>query len=194
MAQAAIIFRDEQLLSFLDEVKERTGNIKPLLEDWGKYVKGITQDRFHRGGPGWPPKNPYFAELQRRSGRPGNAPLKDRGRLAGSITYDIVSGSTMRVGSPLRYGAMHQFGSTEQRGFYIFILPDKNPDGTMQRDEKGRLLGKIVLRQHGAGVKKQLIKQRTTARPYLKEPDVFEEAEMLKMAEKYLIEHSGGER
>ncbi len=192
MAGAAILCKNEELLRFLDELHEKYGDLTRLLSRWGDYQVGRVKRRFQEKGPGWPPKNPYFAELQRRSGSGGNTPLTFRKALSYSIVYDVSGGNTLRVGSNLSYAAMQQFGSRPGRPhiFNLFIVPDKNPDGTFQRDENGRLLGRIALSQD-ASAHKQLMRINITARPYLVEPNAGEERDMIYIAEQHLLEQSG---
>ena len=196
MGSAAITFHGESLIKFLDEVMARFGDLRPLLERWGQYQVGVVKRRFQAAGPGWPPKNPYIAELERRTNGSGNVPGTFRGRLAGSITDDIVGAGgdkMLRVGSPLRYAATYQFGTPpgEPRVFYLQVIPDKDAEGNYERDEQGRVLGKIALRQSPNAVP-QLMALNIKARPFLVEPDAAEEREMIDIAERYLLGGGNG--
>lgn len=192
MGSVAVRFENSELLRFLDDITKKFSDLTPLLSRWGNYLVGSAKRRFMDGGPGWPPKNPYMAELQRRSGGGGNKPGIFRGRLLASLTSDIIGGKVLRVGSPLRYAATYQFGTPpgQPRVFNLYIVPDKNPDGTMQRDEKGRVLGRIALKQD-AGAVKQLLAWNITGRPFLVEPTQAEERELIDIADDALLGMGG---
>ncbi|GEM_PF-1414370 len=168
---------------------------RPLLRAIGEYGVSLAVKRFEQGGPGWPRKNPYFAELEKRTHGSGTKPLEFRGKLRQSITFDVQEPDSVRVGSPLKYAATHQFGSDGPRTFYLHIKPDlvtgKRGKPVPERDQYGRILGRIVTPKAGedpaAGVKRQLISIEIEERPFLVEPTDDEWDSIARMIEDYLF-------
>ena len=190
--QVVFEFNDRDLQDWILAVEAFSGDARPLLDKIGRLAKNNTSRRFGQKGPGWPPTMPYFAELKRRSGKGSSAPLKFTGLLAKSIDYQVVDGRTLRVGSTDRRAATHQYGTRpgEPRVFNLWIVPDKVPgkrkDQIDARDDKGRLLGRIVTSQT-EGAKKQRMVLNITARPFLKAPDQIEANEITAFASRHLL-------
>lgn len=190
MPSVGIHFDAGLLPQFLQEAIERTGNIRPLLNRIGIFEQSVTKKRFADAGPGWPTKNPYIAELQSRSGGSGDKALTFRGRLRQSIVYEVTNDS-VTIGSPHVAAATHQFGSGGVRSFYLYIIPDRDSEGHIERDFHGRVLGKLALKQDPNAVK-QLVHWRIKARPFLKAPEGREEEEILMLVEDHLARSGRG--
>lgn len=147
MAGAAVVFDNRQVVDFIKAIESFGHSPEAFLRDFGIYYTGETKRHFQAAA--WPKKPPHWEYWE------GNktAPLTYRGRLMGSITWDMPGlGGTrpgLRVGSPLPYAATHQFGAPS-RIFSIWLKPDMEPGarpGTMRiaRFPNGLPKGRLVL-------------------------------------------------
>jgi len=175
----------------LKRMVERAANPKPLLRRIGAYGVKSAKKRIRQGIP--PPKHPYFAELQRRTGgMGGNRPLYVTGELYRSVFYAISGRASVRAGSPLRKAATHQFSSDGPRSFYLYIIPDTVPGAhgktRYERNAYGFVLGKLTTRADftsGQAVK-QLITVQVRERPFLKAPSDAEWDEIADIIQEHL--------
>jgi phage gpG-like protein len=165
----------------LKRMIEAAANPRPLLRKIGRHGVRKAKALIRKGIP--PPTHPYFAELKRRSHLMAE-PLHAHGHLYGSITHE-VAGLGVRVGSPLRYAATHQFGSDGPRRFPLFIIPDLDSEGQPERNEYGLLLGALTT-EDDPKAEKQFITITVRKRPFLKPPTDSEWAEMTELIEQHL--------
>ncbi len=176
----------------LAAIMRRAQDTRPLMDRLGQHEVTVTKLRFEKRGPGWPQINPYFAELKRRT-TGGNAPLTFRGKLATSIYHRVRGPHSVRAGSNLPYAARQQWGGHGMRGphfFNLYIEPEYEQGKRglrMKRDDKGRLLGKLRIRQTPTAKKQLMRSLDITPRPFLKEPDEANWNEKLALIERHLL-------
>jgi phage virion morphogenesis protein len=141
MADVVFKVNDAQLKLKLKNLLRRIGP-EPLLRVAANVMRGSTEETFRdEGSPAgsWPPL--AMGTLQRRYGkmRPsvrarlvaGHKLLMGRGNLKNSINYEI-SGHTLRIGTGIIYGRIHQLGGLAGRGHaariparpYLVIRPE----------------------------------------------------------------------
>jgi phage gpG-like protein len=84
----------------------RSGTLKAVGTALVATADERFQDKREPFGAPWAPLLPAYAAIKTR----GNGILFARGMLVRLLTYQ-VSGSTVSVGSPLIYAAVHQFGA-----------------------------------------------------------------------------------
>lgn len=208
MAGAAVVFDNRQVVDFIKAIESFGHSPEAFLRDFGIYYTGETKRRFQQAA--WPKKPPHWEYWE------GNktAPLTYRGRLAGSITWDMpgAGGShvSLRVGSPLQYAATHQLGDERQRIFSIWLKPDMEPGVhgmRIARFPNGLPKGKLVLAPSGgqlaaggaAGSRERggetiirvRIKQRITARPFLHIPSSRQWDQIGEIAFKHMLGKGG---
>lgn len=122
---------------------------EPMLRRIGIYYVGETKRVFTRAP--WPPKPEHWAYWEGHK----RVPLTYRGRLGGSITYDIPGGHTLRVGSPLKYAPTHQFGDDRERHFSVYLIPELEPGARgglrIARFASGYPKGRLTLKQEFTG-------------------------------------------
>jgi len=74
----------------------------------------------------WRPLSPLTLRLRRKRGK-GAEILRDTGRLAASITHNVV-GDTVEIGTNVQYGAHHQLGRGPMFRPFLPIREDGTPD------------------------------------------------------------------
>lgn len=171
-------------------IMRRVSDTRPLMNRIGAHEVGVIKLRFEKGGPGWPSIHPYFAELKRRTVG-SKPPLTFRGKLAASIMHQVRGKDSVRAGSPRREAATHQYGADAPRAFYLYLEPEyvtgKRGKPVPLRDDKGRILGKLRLRQ-APNTKRQLVFLQPRAREFIKEPDTANWDEKLAIIARHLLE------
>ncbi len=107
---AEITFDDRRVVEALDRLRMLDRDAKPLLDAIGTGLVASTEARFQSGtapdGTPWAPLNPAYAEFR----RPGPT-LVQSSALMRSITFR-AGYHTLRIGSPLIYAGVHQWGAT----------------------------------------------------------------------------------
>lgn len=110
--------QDRAVIAALNRLIQAGGELAPVLAAIGRQVKTNVELGFVGG------RDPYgrpWAALRARQGQP----LRDTGRLMGSIDYRVSSDS-VEIGTNVRYAPLHQFGGTVEaktpRGL-IFPVP-----------------------------------------------------------------------
>lgn len=83
-------------------------DLRPLMQDIGEEMHRAVEKNFAVGG------RPTPWKPSARSKREGGKPLTDNGVLRRSITVDADSQS-VRVGTNVKYGPIHQFGGDIKR-------------------------------------------------------------------------------
>lgn len=110
MLNLSIIRNSQQISQRLQEVLDRTEDLRPLLLEIGEDLKLSTQQRFSTL------KDPDGHEWQENSAlviqRKGHdIPLTGKtGLLQHTITYQLRSNTSVEIGSPLAYSVVQQFG------------------------------------------------------------------------------------
>lgn len=93
----------------------RAANLGPAFLEIGANIVADAQMRFRDS------KDPYgslwerlkastIARRRKGTGGGGVKPLLDTGRLRNSVTYRLLGGAGVEVGTNVRYAAIHQFG------------------------------------------------------------------------------------
>lgn len=124
----------------------RSGTLKAVGMALVTTADARFQDKREPFGATWAPLLPAYALIKR-----GSRILFARGKLVESLTYQ-VQGSTVMVGSPLIYAAVHQFGA---------VITAKNAPA---------LAFQLGVRGAKGGIKRAFVhvqKVRIPARPYL---------------------------
>lgn len=101
---------DRELSAALQKLQAKLGDLAPVFRDLGEHLLTSTRERFSSqtgpDGRSWPALSPDYAKH-----KPKN---KDKiltldGFLRGLMAVQ-VSPTALKVGTPLIYGATHQFG------------------------------------------------------------------------------------
>ena len=103
-------------------------DLTPVFQDIGEAMLNVTRERFNTqtapDGTPWKPLSPAYALVK----KPNPDKILTRyGRLRGTLTYQ-AGPKEVRIGTPLVYGATHQFG----RG----AIPARPFLGLSQSDEQ----------------------------------------------------------
>lgn len=146
------------VLGMLGQLRAKVDNVEPFLIGMGEdMVEGIKQ-RFVTAtapdGTPWRVNSPvtmqnYIAQRGGRSKKTGkiNAkgaklaaskrPLQGQsGDLARQFSYLVTSGTTLTVGSSMRYAAMHQYGGTKAQFPHLWGDIPARPFFPVQKDGK----------------------------------------------------------
>lgn len=107
MTRIRIGIDDEAVAGALDRLLAAGSDLTPAMDAIGGALVLSTEERFEferaPGGSPWPPSIRALVT--------GGKTLTDSGRLGDSITHDAGRDS-VRVGTNVRYAAVHQFGAT----------------------------------------------------------------------------------
>ena len=112
----------EDLLNDLDDMT-------PLLKRLGQAAQRMMSEKFRQEGPGWAELADSTLDRRRKDGK-GAQILRDTGRLFLSLTdsndgsvYELTD-KMLVLGTNLKYAAVHQFGSRDQRIPARPFMPD----------------------------------------------------------------------
>lgn len=108
-----VIVDDRKIRAALQGLQKATGNISPALREIGQELVSRTKKRFETttgpDGQKWAENQP--STLSRKK---GSRPLTgETGELMDSINYQLFGNDELRVGSPMEYAAMQQFGGAK---------------------------------------------------------------------------------
>ncbi len=134
-----IEIKDRQLRKMLVKKLAKLGDLSGFHADVGEHLLNTTKDRFDSetapDGSKWPSLSPVtIASRLKREGNAGITKLRESGRLIGSINYRASAEDT-RIGSPVIYAAIHNFGGEAGRGHAIEI-PQRQYIGVSPEDEQ----------------------------------------------------------
>ncbi|MFN7004093.1 MAG: phage virion morphogenesis protein [Roseinatronobacter sp.] len=111
---------DSQIATLFDQLRERLGDMTPVMQDIGELMITSTKQRFVAGqgpdGTAWEPKSDatiaaYTARGDTPDFRPLFGPSK---RLSNEISYRVgPDGTSVEWGSSLIYAAVQQFGAAK---------------------------------------------------------------------------------
>ena len=105
-----IDINDAELKAELKRLAAKLGDLRPFFKDVGETLLNSTRNRFHTliapDGDPWKPLSPAY---RARKPRHKDKPLTLSGVLRGMLTKQVDQDS-LRLGTPLIYGATHQFG------------------------------------------------------------------------------------
>ena len=103
-------------------------DLTPVFQDIGEAMLNVTRERFNTqtapDGTPWKPLSPAYALVK----KPNPDKILTRyGRLRGTLTYQ-AGPKEVRIGTPLIYGATHQFGrgAIPARPFLGLSAEDRN--------------------------------------------------------------------
>lgn len=164
-----IQLKDEGIAAGLAAVAEGFRNPRPLMRAITRLFEAETEANFAaQGRPAWLGLSP---RTRKRRGADAKI-LQDTGRLAGSVSTDYDQHHA-RVGTNVRYAAIHQFGGTIERPAYSKQVRHRT-------DAKGNLLRTGMFKGKGLVFAKNSHKRAVTrwfevgahsitipARPYL---------------------------
>lgn len=104
---------DRELLAALRALQTRLGDLTPIFRELGEMLLNSTRDRFRSqtapDGSPWAALSPAY---QARKRKHKDKILTLDGRLRGTLAYQ-AGPDTLRIGTPLVYGATHQFGAAK---------------------------------------------------------------------------------
>ena len=125
--QLQISNADEVKAAFL-KLQGTLHDLTPVFQDIGEAMLNVTRERFNTqtapDGTPWKPLSPAYALVKKQNVA---QILTLYGRLRGTLTYQ-AGPKEVRIGTPLIYGATHQFG----RG----AIPARPFLGLSQSDEQ----------------------------------------------------------
>ena len=118
---------DEVNAAFL-KLQGTLQDLTPVFRDIGESMLNVTRERFNTqtapDGTPWKPLSPAYRLIKKQN---ADQILTLYGRLRGTLTYQ-AGPKEVRIGTPLIYGATHQFG----RG----AIPARPFLGLSQSDEQ----------------------------------------------------------
>ena len=104
---------DREIRDGLRALEDRLGNLRPFYLDIGEALLNSTRERFTTqtapDGSPWAPLSPSYK--QRKKKHP-DLILTLNGYLRGTLNYSATK-DELRIGTPMIYGAAHQFGRPE---------------------------------------------------------------------------------
>ena len=120
---------DRELRTLLQALQARLGDLTPAFRDMGEHLLNSTRARFRAqtapDGSPWAALSPGYRAAKKKN---KDKILTLQGRLRGLLTYQ-ASQDALRIGTPLIYGATHQFGDPRRnipaRPFLGLSVDDK---------------------------------------------------------------------
>ncbi len=104
---------DAELRAELKKLAAKMGDLTPFFRDVGETLLNSTRERFRSqtapDGSAWAPLSPGYAARKKRN---KTKILTLSGALRGTLTKRADKDS-LRIGTPLIYGAVHQFGAAK---------------------------------------------------------------------------------
>ena len=104
---------DAELKAALKELAAKLNDLTPFFQDVGETLLNSTRERFRRqtapDGTPWAALSPAYAA---RKPRHKDKPLTLSGALRGTLVKQADQ-DALRIGTPLIYGATHQFGAAK---------------------------------------------------------------------------------
>lgn len=104
---------DAELKAALKTLSDRLGDLRPFFNDVGETLLNSTRERFCSqsapDGTPWAPLSPSYAARKKKN---RNKILTLSGALRGTLVKQADK-AALRIGTPLVYGATHQFGAAK---------------------------------------------------------------------------------
>ena len=119
-------------------------DLTPVFQDIGEAMLNVTRERFNTqtapDGTPWKPLSPAYALVKKQNVA---QILTLYGRLRGTLTYQ-AGPKEVRIGTPLIYGATHQFGrgAIPARPFLGLSASDEQELLDILNDHLSRALGR----------------------------------------------------
>lgn len=105
-----VTVEDRKVHRALASLQDAGGDPDRAWRDIGEHLLDTTRERFRTetspGGESWAPLSERYRRRKRKN---ADKILTRRGRLSGTLTYQVGDGE-LRVGSNRVYAATHQFG------------------------------------------------------------------------------------
>lgn len=123
-----IDINDAEIQAELKKLAAKLGDLTPFFKDVGETLLNSTRERFRTqtapDGAAWAALSPAY---RARKPRHKDKPLTLSGVLRGTLTKQVDKDS-LRIGTPLIYGATHQFGrgAIPARPFLGLSAEDRN--------------------------------------------------------------------
>lgn len=107
----------EILIEALERIKERSQDMSVVFADIGEYLLLSHDDRWKSeqspNGTRWLPLSESYANSQRKLKSRGRDKILTFGGYLRSLNYQATPNS-LRLGTPMIYGATHQFGDNSR--------------------------------------------------------------------------------
>lgn len=108
-----ITIDDAEIKAGLAQLAAKLNDLRPFFNDVGETLLNSTRNRFRSqtapDGAAWKPLSPAYAA---RKARNKGKVLTLSGALRGTLVKQATADS-LRIGTPLIYGAVHQFGAAK---------------------------------------------------------------------------------
>jgi phage virion morphogenesis protein len=105
--------RDARIQRMLRRLLDRTGNLRPLMNEIGEELRSFVDEIFRNQRDPW--GTPWVGHSAVTTAlRPGGQILRDTGRLSNSVTYKATR-EDVTIGADVVYAATHQFGRASNR-------------------------------------------------------------------------------
>lgn len=134
-----ITIDDAEIKAGLAQLAAKLNDLRPFFNDVGETLLNSTRNRFRSqtapDGAAWKPLSPAYAA---RKARNQGKVLTLYGHLRGTLVKQATADS-LRIGTPLIYGAVHQFGAAKGSfGTVVARINAYSRRGKGSRDAKGR--------------------------------------------------------
>ena len=183
-------FVDEGASARLQDMLSRMDQRRPLFAAIGEVLLRSTSENFrNQRGPDGMPWTPLRPQTVRQRQRRKQLPLtilrsNTRGKAGSPLAGSVNSQATedeLRIGTPVVYGAIHQFGGTIDRParaarIYRDRDADAMPGRRFVRKEKARHVSEVTIPAH---------RIRIPARPYIG-ISAGDQMQILELAEDWL--------
>lgn len=118
-ANQPIDIDDREIRDGLKALQDKLGNLTPFYQDIGEALLNSTRRRFEtQTAPDGSPWAPLSPDYKKRKKKHSDLILTLNGYLRGTLNYRATR-DELRVGTPMIYGAAHQFGRPD------INLPDR---------------------------------------------------------------------
>lgn len=104
---------DREIRDGLRALEDHLGNLRPFFLDIGEALLNSTRERFTtQTAPDGSPWAPLSDDYKKRKKKHPDLILTLNGYLRGTLGYSATK-DELRIGTPMIYGAAHQFGRAE---------------------------------------------------------------------------------
>lgn len=104
---------DREIRDGLRALETKLGDLRPVFRDIGESLLNSTRERFNtQTAPDGSPWAPLSPDYKKRKKKHSDLILTLNGYLRGTLGYSAMK-DELRIGTPMIYGAAHQFGRPE---------------------------------------------------------------------------------